>query len=122
VLAFAAYLVAGAQLAGQPLDVAASLEGVSPWGLLHLLSIGVVILTAVAGRHIIEAISWGLVLSAVLNVLLGWTGLVDVRVTDMVVFNAPETSGVASTLASALRCWSVDVPMPLRSNCEASSR
>ncbi|MFC4356392.1 Na+/H+ antiporter NhaC family protein [Halobium salinum] len=101
VLAFASYLYAGAQMAGQPLDVGAQLQQVSPWGLLHLLPIAVVIFTAVAGRHIIEAISWGIVSAVVLNLLLGWLGLVDVAASDMVVFRAPETSDVAASLAGA---------------------
>jgi Na+/H+ antiporter NhaC len=97
VLALSSYLVAGAATAGQPLDVAADVVGnVGPLGLVHLVSIGVVIVSAVQGRHIVEAISWGLIVSSVFNVALGLA-----PASAMIVFRAPETSGVASAVAGA---------------------
>src|SRR6056297_1012807 len=67
VLAFVSYLVAGSVMPGA--DVAGSanvLAGQSEaLGLVHLASIGVVIATAVSGRHIVEAISWGLIVAFV---------------------------------------------------------
>ncbi|MGQ4556259.1 Na+/H+ antiporter NhaC family protein [Halobellus sp. GM3] len=71
VFAFAAYLVAGGAMQGAPVDVGDAGGAGTAFGLVHLLSIGVVIVTAVRGRHIVEAISWGIVLSVVLNLALG---------------------------------------------------
>ena len=93
-LAFVGYLVAGAQMAGQPMNVGGDVAaGVGPLGLVHLFSIAVVIATAVAGRHIIEAVSWGLVVSAVLNLVLGLAGP-----SDMIAFNAAEDAALAAEL------------------------
>ncbi|SFR42389.1 Na+/H+ antiporter NhaC family protein [Halogeometricum limi] len=69
--AFVAYLVAGQAMAGQAVDAGTVGGDASALGLVHLVSIGIVIVTAVSGRHIIEAVSWGLVSSAILNVSLG---------------------------------------------------
>ena len=98
VLAFAGYVAAGAML-GSPFNVgqgAQSLfvENSNPLGLVHLLSVAVVIATAVSGRHIIEAISWGIIVAFVLNVLLGLAA-----VSDMIVFTASQGSGVAGSVA-----------------------
>src|SRR6056297_1487980 len=67
VLAFVSYLVAGsvmpnADVAGSANVLAGQSEAL---GLVHLASIGVVIATAVSGRHIVEAISWGLIVAFV---------------------------------------------------------
>ncbi|MXR21567.1 Na+/H+ antiporter NhaC family protein [Halobacterium sp. PCN9] len=96
VIAFVGYLVAGASMqgfdvAGQEDLLAAASE---PAGLLHLLSMLVVIGTAVAGRHIIEAISWGIIVAFIFNVVFGLAS-----VSDMVVFNAPENLDIAQSLA-----------------------
>jgi len=94
VLALASYVVAGQAMAGEPLDVAANAGGgAGPLGLVHLLSILAVIGTAVAGRHIIEAVSWGLIVSVALNIALGLA-----PASAMLVFRSTSESGIAATL------------------------
>lgn len=78
----------------------------NPVGLLHVLSMGTVIFTAIAGRHIIEAISWGLIVAIVINLVFGLA-----PGSDMLVFNVPEGSWAADTFAS----W------PLIATAEAAS-
>ncbi|WP_410764790.1 Na+/H+ antiporter NhaC family protein [Haloferax sp. DFSO60] len=104
-LAVVSYLVAGFGIPGVWGGMPhASISGqfgatASPWGLVHLLDIAVVIVLAVSGRHIIESISWGLIVAAVLNVALGVAGLVDVSLGSMILFEAPQnqlTEAVAS--------------------------
>ncbi len=97
ILAFTAYLVAGSTLTG--LDVAGDARDIlvssaEPAGLLHLLSMAAVIGTAVAGRHIVEAISWGIVVAFVLNLAFGLA-----EFSDMLVFQASEELGIAQDLA-----------------------
>ncbi|MFC3478524.1 Na+/H+ antiporter NhaC family protein [Halobacterium litoreum] len=97
VLAFAGYIVAGTSTNG--VDVAGDagdllVASADPAGLLHLVSMFVVIGTAVAGRHIVEAISWGIVVAFVFNVA---TGLAPIS--EMVVFRADETLGIAQDFA-----------------------
>nr|WP_239524372.1 Na+/H+ antiporter NhaC family protein [Halogeometricum borinquense] len=95
--AFIAYVVMGNMMAGIDISQQAQqlfLESSTPAGLAHLLSMAVVIGTAISGRHIIEAVSWGLVVAAVLNLSLGLA-----TVSDMIVFRAPETLGMAQSLA-----------------------
>jgi Na+/H+ antiporter NhaC len=70
------------------------LERSNPLGLLHLLSMGVVILTAVNGRHIVEAITWGLLTAIVLNLVLGLSSGADI-----LLFQVPESFSVAEYLA-----------------------
>ena len=95
VVAFGAYLVAGPAMAGSPLQGAAGItEAARPLGLAHLLSIAVVIGTAIRGRHIVEAVSWGLILSVVLNLALGLA-----PASRMLVFRAPESAGFAQSVA-----------------------
>lgn len=96
-IALVGYLIAGPAMEG--LDVSGQareifVENSQPAGLLHLVSMLVVIGTAVAGRHIIEAISWGIVVAAIFNLVFGLAS-----VADMVVFRAPETHGAAQSLA-----------------------
>jgi len=103
VLAFAGYVLAGSML-GSPFDVgqgAQSLfvENSNPLGLVHLLSVAIVIATAVSGRHIIEAISWGIIVAFVLNVVLSAIGRGGAAVSDMIVFNAPQGSGISGSLS-----------------------
>ena len=94
VLALASYVVAGQAMAGEPLDVGANAAaGTGPLGLVHLLSIGVVIVTAIQGRHIIEAVSWGLLVSIALNLVLGLA-----PASAMLVFRSSAESGIAATL------------------------
>jgi len=97
VLAFTAYLVAGSALSG--LDVAGDageilVESAEPLGLLHLVSMAAVIGTAVAGRHIVEAISWGIVVAFVFNLVFGLA-----EFSEMVVFQASQDLGIAQDLA-----------------------
>lgn len=91
-----AFVIAGSVMPGVEVSGSAQqlAEGSNPVGLVHLLSMGVVIFTAVAGRHIIEAISWGLITAVFFNVALGLA-----PVSDMLVFSAPNTSGIAQTLS-----------------------
>ncbi|WP_336034627.1 Na+/H+ antiporter NhaC family protein [Halobacterium yunchengense] len=97
VIAFAAYVVAGSAMTG--LDVPGQaqeifVENSQPAGLLHLLSMLVVIGTAVAGRHIVEAISWGIIVAAIFNLTFGLAS-----VSDMVVFQASEELAIAQSLS-----------------------
>ncbi|AHG03257.1 sodium:proton antiporter [Halobacterium sp. DL1] len=90
-------MVAGGLMSG--IDIAAEAQQIfvgesEPAGLLHLVSMLVVIGTAVAGRHIIEAISWGIIVAFVFNVLFGLAS-----VADMVVFQAPEGLEIAQSLS-----------------------
>ncbi|WP_049922156.1 Na+/H+ antiporter NhaC family protein [Halopiger djelfimassiliensis] len=96
IVALAGYVVAGQFMGGleiggnaRQLLVAES----EPVGLIHLVSMGVVIGAAVAGRHIVEAISWGIVFAIVFNLSLG---LMDVD--GIVSFNAPADAPVAEPL------------------------
>jgi Na+/H+ antiporter NhaC len=98
VLALAAYVAAGAALPGA--EVAADAASVlvasaDPVGLVHLGSMLAVVGTAVAGRHIVEAISWGIVVAVGANLALGLASPAS-----MLVFRAPETVGAARTLAA----------------------
>ncbi|AQL44078.1 sodium:proton antiporter [Halorientalis sp. IM1011] len=93
IVAFAAYVVAGnlmegIQVAGQAREI--FVESANPAGLLHLVSMGVVIATAVRGRHIVEAISWGLIVAIAFNLVFDLAGPAD-----MLLFRAPARSGVA---------------------------
>ena len=96
IVAAAAYVVAssvmpGASVAG---DTGALLaESSDPLGLVHLLSTGVVIVAAVRGRHIVEAISWGLGVAVVTSLSLGLASL-----SDVLVLRAPASSGLAESL------------------------
>jgi len=106
--AFAAYLIMGSVLSGAALEGAAALrESATAPGLVHLLSMGVVIATAVAGRHIVEAISWGLVVAIGFNLALGLSSVADILVfttTDATAATAlpfvqvGETAGVGGSL------------------------
>ena len=73
-LAFLAYIVAGVmtpvtEIAVEAREVMAA--EAAPGSLLHLASMAVVIFLAVRGRHIIEAISWGLLTAVALNLVFG---------------------------------------------------
>ena len=93
VFAFVAYVVAGQAMAGQPVNVGDVGGEGSALGLVHLLSIGVVIVTAVSGRHIIEAISWGLIVSVTLNLALGLSDA-----SAMLAFRASQASDLVQTI------------------------
>ena len=97
VIAFIGYVVVGPTMGG--LDVPGQARDIlvqnsDPAGLLHLISMLVVIGTAVAGRHIVEAISWGIVAAAVFNLAFGLAS-----VAEMLVFRAPEGLGIAESLS-----------------------
>lgn len=97
-LAFIGYLVAGSSMSGIEVSQNAQQLFVSnsnPLGLVHLISISAVIVTAVYGRHIVEAISWGILVSIVLNLLLGLAA-----VSDMIVFNASRDIPAAQSLST----------------------
>ena len=97
--AFILYLIAGSLMTGLEIGENAQqifAENREPIGLVHLISIAIVIYTAVQGRHIIEAISWGLITSFLLNIVLGLT-----PISEMIVFNMPEgapAAGLADVL------------------------
>ncbi|NKE38047.1 Na+/H+ antiporter NhaC family protein [Natronococcus sp. JC468] len=96
VVALAGYLVAGQFMGG--LGIGGNARQIliaesEPIGLIHLLSMGVVIGTAVAGRHIVEAISWGIVVAAVSGLALGLLSLGDI-----VMFNAPTDAPLGESL------------------------
>ncbi|WP_117591367.1 Na+/H+ antiporter NhaC family protein [Haloprofundus halophilus] len=116
VLAFAAYLVAGSAMAGEPMSVGATvIEDATALGLVHLLSIAVVIVTAVSGRHIVEAISWGLIVAIVLNLALGLA-----PASEMLVFNAPASSGIAAAFADAPVVGAVVETIPAGADADPS--
>ena len=98
VLALAGYVVAG-NVMGSPFGGGGSARAIlvqnsDPLGLVHLIGIAVVIATAVQGRHIVEAISWGIITTFVLNVALGLA-----PVSEMIVFQAPQNSELARSLS-----------------------
>jgi Na+/H+ antiporter NhaC len=95
--AFAAYVAAGSVMEGIQVtgDAAEILVQESePAGLLHLLSMGVVIATAVAGRHIIEAISWGIIVAVIFNLVFGLAPF-----SAMLLFQAPADAPIADQVA-----------------------
>jgi len=68
---------------------------------------GVVIVTAVAGRHIIEAVSWGIIVAVVFNLGFGLSSASDIVVftvteagslADLPVVEVGETAGVGGSL------------------------
>ncbi|QKK03540.1 MAG: Na+/H+ antiporter NhaC family protein [Pseudomonadota bacterium] len=95
VLSLIAYVIASAMFSGSTIapEVAEAFRAqTAPAGLLHLLSMGVVIFTAIAGRHIIEAISWGLIVAIIVNLAFGLA-----PGTDMLVFNVAAGGWAAET-------------------------
>ncbi len=96
VVAFGGYLVAGSAMTG--LDIGVDAQAIldqesQAIGLVHLVSMGVVIGTAVAGRHIVEAISWGIVTAIVANLVLEL-----MTIGGIVSFNAPPDAPFAEPL------------------------
>ena len=97
-LAFIAYLAFGLVSSGAAIDSdAAALfrAQTDASGLFHLLPIALVIGLAVRGRHIIEAISAGLILAIVINLVFGLAAG-----TDMLVFRVAEGSWAAASFGS----------------------
>jgi len=88
-LALVGYLIAGQLMTTSP-PAGASLPSGNALGLVHLLSMGIVILTAIRGRHIVEAISWGIITAVVFNLALGLEAA-----SGIVQFVAPSTSPLA---------------------------
>lgn len=98
VLAFTGYLVAGVVITGA--DVAADAaalfrEQSNPAGLLHLIPMAMVIVTAIRGRHIIEAISWGLIAAILINLVFGLAAG-----SDILVFRVPEDTWAGATFGN----------------------
>ncbi|WP_211263544.1 Na+/H+ antiporter NhaC family protein [Halalkalicoccus paucihalophilus] len=92
-----AYVLVGGAFSG--VDVAGDAQQLlvaqsDPVGLVHLLSMGVLLVLAISGRHIVEAISWGIVVAVAANLLLGLSS-----VADIVSFNAPADAPLAEPLA-----------------------
>lgn len=98
VIAFFAYVAAsslmpGIEVAGEAQQI--FIESSDPAGLVHLISMGLVIGAAVKGRHIVEAISWGIVAAIVLNLVAGLSA-----VSDIIVFRAPADAPLSEPLAA----------------------
>ncbi len=89
--ALVGYIVAGMVMEGSNVSADVSLNS-NPIGLVHLVSMGIVIVMAISGRHIVEAISWGLVFAVIVNVV---TGLAPIQ--KMLVFYAPTNGPLAHT-------------------------
>ncbi|QSW99508.1 Na+/H+ antiporter NhaC family protein [Haloterrigena alkaliphila] len=97
ILTFVGYVVAG-QTMGGAVDIGAGAQEIlagesEPIGLVHIVSMLVVIGTAIAGRHIVEAISWGIVVAIAFNLVLGLSS-----VGDIVTFSAPTDAPLAEPL------------------------
>jgi Na+/H+ antiporter NhaC len=104
--AFALYLVVGSMMAGQPVGGQAGVAPTAP-GLIHLVSMGIVIFTAISGRHIVEAISWGLIAAIVFNLVLGlapFSDMIALQVTEQSAWTAipgvvvADSAGVGGSL------------------------
>ncbi|MFW6004363.1 MAG: Na+/H+ antiporter NhaC family protein [Halodesulfurarchaeum sp.] len=103
---FILYIIMGGMMAGAPPGGEVALEGTAP-GLIHLISMGIVIWTAVRGRHIVEAISWGLIAAIVFNLVFGLSSVSDIvalQVTEQSAWTAlpgivvADSSGVGGSL------------------------
>ncbi|GGK61046.1 Na+/H+ antiporter NhaC family protein [Haloarcula sebkhae] len=98
VLSLAAYVFAGNAMGGLNISQQAQnlfVQNSEPAGLLHLVSMLVVIVTAVMGRHIVEAVSWGLIVAVVFNVVFDLAPL-----SRVLLFKVPKTSAAASWAGS----------------------
>ncbi|MFB6109873.1 MAG: Na+/H+ antiporter NhaC family protein [Halodesulfurarchaeum sp.] len=68
------YVIAGSSMDGLEIGGGAGqvmAQAAEPAGLIHLISMLIVIFTAFRGRHIVEAISWGIVFAFIFNIVLG---------------------------------------------------
>lgn len=104
--AVALYLLAGTMAEG--VSVGAEARAVfrgraDPLGLAHLLSMAAVITAALSGRHIIEAISWGLIAAVVINLGLGLASPADI-----LAFRVAEGSWAAQTFGG----WGIVEAVP----------
>ncbi|ELY74004.1 Na+/H+ antiporter NhaC family protein [Natrinema pallidum] len=96
VVAFTGYIVAGSAMDGLEISGEAQavfLESSEAIGLVHVIPMLAVIGAAVAGRHIVEAISWGIVIAIAFNLIFGLASLGDI-----VMFNAPSDAPFAGPL------------------------
>ncbi|MFD1562218.1 Na+/H+ antiporter NhaC family protein [Haloarchaeobius amylolyticus] len=96
-IAFVGYVIAGGAMSGLEIGAEAQaifLESSEAIGLVHVISMLAVIGAAIAGRHIVEAISWGIVIAVVFNLGFGLTTLGDI-----VMFNAPPDAPLSEPLA-----------------------
>jgi len=101
VLAFVGYVVAGQLMPTSSPTGGAALNG-NPLGLVHVVSMLLVIWLAVAGRHIVEAISWGIIAALAFNVgstLLASWGVIDsgLQSAPALLFRAPESAALAQS-------------------------
>ncbi len=97
VVALPLYVVVASTLSGLdiPGDPTAIIgEQSDPVGLVHLLSMAAVIGTAIAGRHIVEAISWVIITDVVVNLVFGLSSAAD-----LLVFRAPASAPLAEPLS-----------------------
>lgn len=91
------YVVVGFAMGESPVPPGAEnllIQEQNAAGLIHLVSMLVVIVAAIRGRHIIEAITWGLVAAIVFNLSLGLS-----TAADILLFKVPETFSVAKNLS-----------------------
>jgi len=93
-LAVVGYLIAG-QLMTTFQPTGDGLPSGNVVGLVHLVSMGLVIWTAVNGRHIVEAISWGIIAAVVFNVGLGLA-----PASSIIQFVAPATAPLADAFTA----------------------
>ncbi|GAA0246676.1 Na+/H+ antiporter NhaC family protein [Haladaptatus pallidirubidus] len=93
VFALVGYVIAGSMMDGIAVSGETVLEG-NPIGLIHLVSMLIVIVTAISGRHIVEAISWGLIFAIGANLAFGLA-----KLQQMLVFYAPRNGPFAQDLA-----------------------
>ncbi|MFB6357129.1 MAG: Na+/H+ antiporter NhaC family protein [bacterium] len=96
-LAFGGYIVASTWMEGIAISGEARtifLNNSNPFGLVHIVSMGVVIVLAVRGRHIIEAISWGIIVAFLSNLILGLSSF-----SDMLVFKVSKQLGWSNYFA-----------------------
>ena len=97
--AFILFLIAGTTLGGG-VEVGKNAEqfiakNSNPVGLVHLVSMAVVIWAAVRGRHIVEAITWGIVVAVIFNLVFNLA-----PVSEMLVFKMPAEAPVADIAAA----------------------
>lgn len=96
-IAFPAYVLASSLIPGLEITGDARaifLQNADPAGLIHLVSMGIVIGAAVNGRHIVEAITWGIIAAIVSNLLFGLA-----TVSDILIFRAPAEGPLVEPLA-----------------------
>jgi Na+/H+ antiporter NhaC len=99
VIAFVLYIVTGLTMTGgievgqRAGDFIA--ENSNPVGLIHFVSMAVVIWAAVRGRHIIEAVTWGIVVAFFVNIILGLA-----PISEMIVFQIPRDAPIGDAVTA----------------------